>query len=153
MTIIEALKDYIKKCEYLQNFQDVPLIHVDMSNTDQATTYSINEVICNPVIKTYTGGSTERQFLFVFQSVETYGSDGSQENPNISNLNFYESFLKWIEENSSNKILPTLEEGKEAENIEVLTGGYLFNNSADGGTALYQAQLKLSYYQESNNII
>jgi hypothetical protein len=126
---------------------DVPIINVDMSNMENATTYSINEVICNPVIKEYINGNELRQFLFTFSSIENYGSDGSLENPNISNLNFYENFLKWIKDNSKNKILPALESGQTAEKIEVLTGGYLFNNSADGGTALYQAQLKLIYEQ------
>lgn len=147
MTIIESLKDYIKQCPHLQSFIDVPVINVDMSNMENATTYSINEVICNPVIKTYTNGNEVKQFLFTFSSIENYGSDGSLENPNISNLNFYENFLKWIKENSKNKILPVLEDGQTPEKIEVLTGGYLFNNSADGGTALYQAQLKLIYEQ------
>ena len=150
MTIIEALKDYIKQCPHLKIFNEVLTINVDYSNTDNANTYSINEVICNPVIKTYIGGSTKRQFLFTFSSVENYGSDASQENPNISNLNFYESFLEWIENNSKSnpKALPILEGNKQAEKIEVLTHGYLFNNSADGGTALYQAQLKLIYEQQ-----
>lgn len=149
MSIIESLKLYIKECPHLQSFiiGDLPTVHVDMSNMEQATTYSINEVICNPVIKTYVNGNEQKQFLFTFSSVENYGSDGSEENPNISNLNFYENFLKWIKENSKNKILPILEDGQKAEKIEVLTGGYLFNNAADGGTALYQAQLRLVYEQ------
>ena len=148
MTIIEALKDYIKQCPFLKSFNEVITVNVDFSNTENANTYSINETICNPVIKTYIGGSTDRQFIFTFSSVENYGSDASQENPNISNLNFYESFLTWIEDNSKANILPILQGNKQAEKIEVLTHGYLFNNSADGGTALYQAQLRLKYEQQ-----
>ena len=148
MTIIEALKLYIRSCPHLQTFNEVAIIHVDFQNMEEVTTYSINESICNPVIKTYVDGTELKQFLFTFSSVENYGSDGSQENPNISNLNFYEDFLRWIKDNSKNNILPTLEENQKAEKIEVLTGGYLFNNSADGGTALYQAQLRLIYEQK-----
>lgn len=145
MRIIESIRNYIALCPHLKSFNEVLALYVDFSNSEEATTYSIEEVPAEPIIKKYIDGSSERQFLFVFSSVEIYGSAFDQ---NINNVGFYEDFSKWLEDNSKNKMFPLMSEGKEALKVEALTNGYLFNNAASGQTARYQVQCKLTYYQE-----
>ncbi|MDU3723504.1 MAG: chloramphenicol resistance protein, partial [Clostridium celatum] len=115
--IIESLKDYISTCPYLYEFNKE--INVDYLD-DDSTTYSIEEVPCEPIIKKYLNGDTKRQYDFIFASRESYGPDVFQ---NIENSGFYEDFASWIEEESFNNNLPDLGEGREPIKIEVSTTG------------------------------
>jgi hypothetical protein len=145
MSLIESVRTYIATCEHLKLFQDAfKKISVDYSNTEEAETYSINETVCQPILKKFINSSSERQFLFTFSSIEYFGSDVAQ---SIDNIHFYELFSDWLESNSDNKILPALEKGKQALKIEAITGGYLFDNAADMTTARYQIQCRLTYFQ------
>ncbi|MCE9656518.1 chloramphenicol resistance protein [Clostridium celatum] len=137
--IIESLKDYISTCPYLYEFNKE--INVDYLD-DDSTTYSIEEVPCEPIIKKYLNGDTKRQYDFIFASRESYGPDVFQ---NIENSGFYEDFASWIEEESFNNNLPDLGEGREPIKIEVSTTGYAFQT--DINQARYQIQLKLIYFQ------
>ena len=137
--IIESLKDYISTCPYLYEFNKE--INVDYLD-DDSTTYSIEEVPCEPIIKKYLNGDTKRQYDFIFASRESYGPDVFQ---NIENSGFYEDFASWIEEESFNNNLPDLGEGRESIGIEVSTTGYAFQT--DINQARYQIQLKLIYFQ------
>lgn len=146
MTIIESIRNYIMQYPNLKEFDNILDIYVDYSKDSEATTYTIEEgVTDNPIKKRYTDGSTIREFLFVFLSVEFYGSEAQQ---NIDNLGFFEEFSQWLEYNTDNGILPIMAEGKEARSIEALTNGYLFNNATNGETARYQIQCKLKYLQK-----
>lgn len=146
MRIIEVLRNYIKTCPYLEEFNGAVRVRVDFTNNKEATTYTIEEGITSqPIIKRYVDGSTLRQYLFNFMSVEAYGADIQQ---NINNVGFYEDFSQWIEENSNNGILPELSSNKKTKSIEVLTNGYIFENADDSSTARYMIQLRLLYFQE-----
>lgn len=144
MTLIDSVRDYIIQCPHLKTFEDIMKVYVDYTKSDEATTYSINEGIGEPILKKYIDGSTERQFLFSLTSVEFYGSDVSQ---NISNVAFYENFSKWLEEQSKLKNFPVLDSDKKALKIEALSNGYLFGNAENGETAIYRIQMKLTYFQ------
>jgi hypothetical protein len=146
MSIINAIYDYISTCPLLKPYGDYTTVYVDYSKDDEATTYSVNAVPCNPVIKTYITGDTVNQFLFTLSSVENYSADM---NVNTANISFYEQFNKWIRENNKNGIFPTLGEDQEATKIECLTGGYMFANSASGATSRYVIQCKLTYDQSN----
>jgi hypothetical protein len=146
VSIIESLRNYISTYPNLKTFDDILKVFVDYSNNENATTYSIEEgITSNPIIKRYTVGSTVRQYLFTFSSIEFYGSDVQQ---NIDNCGFYEDFADWLENNTKNKILPILTGNRQAISVEVLTNGYLFGSSEDMTTARYQVQLRLKYFQE-----
>lgn len=143
MTIIEAVRDYIKTCPYLKEFEDeVVKINVDKLE-DDSTVYSINESVFNPIVKPYIDGSSERQFVFVFASREDYGQDFFQ---NIQNIGFYDDFATWLESNSRQGILPNLGNGKQALSIKAITNGYAFQTDID--KARYQIQIRLTYFQE-----
>ena len=138
--IIKALRDYISQCPYLYEFNKG--INVDYLDND-STTYSIEEVPCEPIIKRYINGDTKRQYDFIFASRESYGADVFQ---NIENSGFYEDFSNWIEEQSVKGNLPSLEGNKESLEIKVSTTGYAFQT--DDNSARYQIQLKLIYFQK-----
>ncbi|WP_236897005.1 chloramphenicol resistance protein [Clostridium beijerinckii] len=145
MSIMSSLYDYLITCPFLKQVDGYAMLYVDYSKNDETVTYSLNEVPCNPVIKTYITGDTLNQFLFTVTSVENYGSDSDL---NTSNLKFYEDFSKWIRTNDKNGILPEMEEDKNATKIECLTGGYMIDNSSNAATARYIIQMKLTYDQE-----
>lgn len=138
--IIKALRDYISQCPYLYEFNKG--INIDYLDND-STTYSIEEVPCEPIIKQYINGDTKRQYDFIFASRESYGADVFQ---NIENSGFYEDFSSWIEEESSKGNLPSLEGNRESLEIRVSTTGYAFQT--DDNSARYQIQLKLIYFQK-----
>lgn len=138
--IIKALRDYISKCPCLYEFNKG--INVDYLDNN-STTYSIEEVPCEPIIKRYINGDTKRQYDFIFASRESYGADVFQ---NIENSGFYEDFSNWIEEESLKGNLPVLEGVKESLEIKVSTTGYAFQT--DDNSARYQIQLKLIYFQK-----
>ena len=138
--IIKALRDYISQCPYLYEFNKG--INIDYLDND-STTYSIEEVPCEPIIKQYINGDTKRQYDFIFASRESYGADVFQ---NIENSGFYEDFSSWIEEESSKGNLPSLEGDRESLEIRVSTTGYAFQT--DDNSARYQIQLKLIYFQK-----
>ena len=138
--LIKALRDYISQCPYLYEFNKG--INIDYLDND-STTYSIEEVPCEPIIKRYINGDTKRQYDFIFASRESYGADVFQ---NIENSGFYEDFSSWIEEESSKGNLPSLEGNRESLEIRVSTTGYAFQT--DDNSARYQIQLKLIYFQK-----
>nr|DAN17370.1 MAG TPA: Minor capsid protein from bacteriophage [Caudoviricetes sp.] len=138
--IIKALRDYISQCPYLYEFNKG--INVDYLDND-STTYSIEEVPCNPIIKKYLDGSSEKQYDFIFASRESYGADVLQ---NIENSGFYEDFSNWIEQENAQGNLPILEATKEAVELKISTTGYAFQT--DENSARYQIQLKLIYLQK-----
>ena len=138
--IIKSLRDYISQCPYLYEFNKG--INIDYLDND-STTYSIEEVPCEPIIKRYINGDTKRQYDFIFASRESYGADVFQ---NIENSGFYEDFSSWIEEESSKGNLPSLEGNRESLEIRVSTTGYAFQT--DDNSARYQIQLKLIYFQK-----
>lgn len=139
MTIIESIRDFIKKCPYLEEFEGAVRIGVDYLNKE-STTYSIEKVPCNPIVKKYIDGSSKKQEQFIFASRESYGQDVFN---NLDNINFYEKFAEWIEEMNSKGDLPLLDNKKESEKIEVTSNGYAFQTDVD--KAQYQIQLRLIY--------
>lgn len=140
MTIIESIRKFIKKCPFLEEFNGAVRIGVDYLDSE-ATTYSIEKVPCNPIIKKYVDGSSKRQEQFIFASRESYGEDIFN---NLENINFYEKFAEWIEQNNDEGNLPILD-NKEALSIELTSNGYAFQTDID--KSQYQIQMKLIYME------
>lgn len=132
--IIDALKDFISKCPLLddQKRVNVNYIGVEMS-------YSIDPLPCNPILKKYVDGGSQRQFQFQVASKELYDEDARI---NIENSGFYEAFSDWLESN-----LPYLKDKKRAIKFETLNSGYLY--SVDGHDARYAIECRLIYEQEA----
>nr|WP_215730644.1 chloramphenicol resistance protein [Clostridioides difficile] len=110
---------------------------------EEFTSYTLETVPSETVIKRFINGDSIKQFIFIFASRECYGSDVMQ---NIENSQFYEQFADWIYRENLSGNLPTLSGNKEAMSLEVSTPGYLVQTSID--TAQYQIQLKLKYFEK-----
>lgn len=141
MKVIEAIKEYINNCPALKEYN----VNVNYLE-DDFDSFSIEETPCNPVLKRYIDGSSERQCQFVFTSKEPYSADVIS---NIDNSNFYEEFSAWIENNNRNSILPVLEEGLESTKIKIISSPYII--TADEDKAVYQISLQLNYLMKGMN--
>lgn len=138
-SIIDALEKYFIGCELLKD----GALRVDYLG-EKPVEYTIEVLPCDPVIKRYLGGSTVRQYLFAFGSREFYSQERLQ---NIQNSAFYERLADWVETRSMSGILPELPDGMEAQQLEVVSSGYLFDGSMTN--ARYQIQLRLLYFKEA----
>lgn len=138
-SIIDALEKYFIGCELLKD----GALRVDYLG-EKPVEYTIEVLPCDPVVKRYLGGSTVRQYLFAFGSREFYSQERMQ---NIQNSAFYERLADWVETRSMSGILPELPDGMEAQQLEVVSSGYLFDGSMTN--ARYQIQLRLLYFKEA----
>lgn len=138
-SIIDALEKYFIGCELLKD----GALRVDYLG-EKPVEYTIEVLPCDPVVKMYLGGSTVRQYLFAFGSREFYSQERLQ---NIQNSAFYELLADWVETRSMSGILPELPDGMEAQQLEVVSSGYLFDGSMTN--ARYQIQLRLLYFKEA----
>lgn len=138
-SIIDSLEKYFIGCELLKD----GALRVDYLG-EKPVEYTIEVLPCDPVVKRYLGGSTVRQYLFAFGSREFYSQERLQ---NIQNSAFYERLADWVETRSMSGILPELPDGMEAQQLEVVSSGYLFDGSMTN--ARYQIQLRLLYFKEA----
>jgi hypothetical protein len=138
-SIINALEKYFIGCELLKD----GALRVDYLG-EKPVEYTIEVLPCDPVVKRYLGGSTVRQYLFAFGSREFYSQERLQ---NIQNSAFYERLADWVETRSMSGVLPELPDGMEAQQLEVVSSGYLFDGSMTN--ARYQIQLRLLYFKEA----
>lgn len=138
--IIDSIRNYIKQCPYISEFAKG--VNVDYLAED-TTSYSIEEIPCDPIAKKYIGGDSKRQYQFIFTSRESYGSDVLQ---NIDNCGFYENFANWLESETIKNDLPILDSDKECLKIEATSTGYAFQTDID--KARYQIQCRLTYLQK-----
>ena len=139
MTIIQAVREYLMTCPLLKNGV---ILGVDQLGADVG--YMIESVPCTPVLKTYTDGSSKRQFQFVFASREKYGEKVLE---NLKNSGFFEDFSDWLEINNWNKVFPDLGDYRTPFRIEINASNYVADDAGDN-TARYQMQLSLMYYQD-----
>lgn len=138
-SIIDALEKYFIGCELLKD----GALRVDYLG-EKPVEYTIEVLPCDPVVKRYLGGSTVRQYLFAFGSREFYSQERLQ---NIQNSAFYELLADWVETRSMSGVLPELPDGMEAQQLEAVSSGYLFDGSMTN--ARYQIQLRLLYFKEA----
>lgn len=138
MSIIKSVRDYIMKFPELED----GYLRVDYLGTEPIE-YTVEAVPSDPIYQQYTDGGCIKQFLFIFASREFFGADVNQ---CIENLDFYEKFADWIQTNNENEILPQLDSGKTAIQINVTTQGYAFD--IDEKSARYQIQLRLLFEEE-----
>lgn len=137
-SVIQVVTDYFMKCPLLKD----GVFRVDALGTS-GIEYVIETGSFDPIIQTYVDGSSIRQYQFSFGSREYYDMDRIQ---NIQNSTFYEQFAEWIEEQNRNGNLPKLPEGMHANELEVLSPGYIFDITTK--YARYQLPLRLIYFKE-----
>ena len=137
-SIIECIRDFIKKCHHLPDYYKS--IGVDYLDSGVAS-YMIEAVPCKPVVKWYVNGTSIRQYAFHFSSREAYSADIIEQ---LENSRFYENFAGWLENCSNAGDLPELTGGKVARSITATTPGYLYD--AEQGTGQYVIQCNLIYF-------
>ena len=136
--MIEKIRDYFKsKVTLAKEFDN---ILVDFLGED-ATSYSIEPIPVEPVLKSYADGGSLRQYVFQFGSREFYDNSVAQ---NINNLGFYEKFQEEIETNNKNGVLPDI---KGIQSIECLNNGTI--QDVQSGTAKYVIQIRITYEKEA----
>lgn len=141
MTLIEAVRDFLKKYPDLKNNQ----LNVDFLPPDAAT-YSVDVVPIKSVVKTYRDGTSLRQFAFVLAARSYWGPDFRQQ---VDNLGFFEAFEGWLDAQNRARNFPNLGEGRTVRKLEVTTSGYAF--APDTDLARYQIQCKITYFQKGGN--
>ena len=138
-SVLEGVTEYFLRCPLLKD----GVFRVDALGPDPVE-YTIETGIFDPVIQRYVDGSSERQYQFQFGSREFYSMDRVQ---NIENSTFYEEFADWVEMKSNEGELPELPKGMHAEELEVLSPGYIFDGAMKN--ARYQISLRLVYFEEA----
>ena len=136
--MIENIRDYFK--ENVTLAEEFDNILVDFLG-ENATSYSIEPIPVEPVLKPYTDGGSLNQYVFQFGSREFYDNSVAQ---NIENLEFYEKFQEEIETNNKNGVWPDI---KGIQSIECTTHGVL--DGAESGTAKYVIQMRITYEKEA----
>jgi len=137
VTLIEGIRDYMAGCPLLRD----GLLNVEYLG-QTPTEYVIEAVPTSPVVKQYADGGALKEYLFLFASREYFGTDTLQ---NIENSGFYEKMAEWIAAQNKTRHFPVLEKGKTAQEMQVVSTGYLFDASEKN--ARYQIQLRLLYYE------
>ena len=108
---------------------------------DEATSYTIEPIPTDVVLRQYSDGSSLNQLIFQFGSREFYDNSVAQ---NINNLDFYEKFREEIEKNNKNNVLPDI---KGIQSIECLNNGTI--QDVQNGTAKYIIQMRITYEKEA----
>lgn len=133
-TITDKIIDFFLKCPLIDDKSPISADYIG----DEIGTYSVDGSPSETILKTYVDGSTERQLIFDFtsrESVEAYNNE--------KNITFYEKLAEWVETQNNEGVLPELSYPLIAEQIKVLTHGYVEQMSAN--KAIYVIQMKLVY--------
>lgn len=139
MSIIEAIQTYLKSYSNLESGAPVWVDYLGSSPVE----YSIQPLPGSIVLESYINGSSLRSYAFAFQSMESTADDLER----LGTQGFYEEFAEWLEQQTENEDLPTLDSGKTALSIEATGWGYLYQQG-ESATGVYQIQCRLEYKQE-----
>lgn len=137
-SMIESVRDYFLECPILKDGH----LYIDYLN-EKPTDYSIDPLVCSPIVKKYSDGGSLRRYQFAFMSSEVYSQS---EIENMQNSGFYERLAEWIETQNKINNLPAFLD-VEVQSIEVLSPGCLFD--AEGTVARYQIQMEIQYLKEA----
>lgn len=138
MRMIEHVRMFLLTYDQLQSYGAymVPNVNVDYLGTETVQ-YTVEPIPTNPILREFVDGSIQKQFSFVFASIQPYGGDVLQ---NIENTGFYEDLENWFRKMSNDEELP---EGWER--IECLTSCYVFEVPESTDRARYQMQCRVVY--------
>lgn len=144
MTIIDGIRAWLKTYEGLADGR----LSVDFL-PEEAKSYSVDTVPTTEIVKRYLDGSSIRQFLFCVSSREFYSDNIAQ---NVDNQAFYEGLAAWLERKSKLQQFPDIGTGRTVRSIEISSTAYPFVVD-EHGTARYQLQLKLTYFQKGDRTV
>ena len=144
MTIIDGVRAWLKTYEGLADGR----LSVDFL-PEEAKSYSVDTVPTTEIVKRYLDGSSIRQYLFCVSSREFYSDDIAQ---NVDNQAFYEGLSSWLESKIKRRQFPDIGTGRTVRSIEISSTAYPFVVD-EHGTARYQLQLKLTYFQKGDRTV
>lgn len=144
MTIIDGVRAWLKTYEGLADGR----LSVDFL-PEEAKSYSVDTVPTTEIVKRYLDGSSIRQYLFCVSSREFYSDDIAQ---NVDNQAFYEGLSSWLESKRKRRQFPDIGTGRTVRSIEISSTAYPFVVD-EHGTARYQLQLKLTYFQKGDRTV
>ena len=137
--MIEKIREYfLNEVRLVEDFKNILADYLE----EDATSYVIEPIPVESVLKQYSDGGSLNQFVFQFGSREYYDSSETQ---NIENLDFYERFKNELEANNNNGILPDI---KGIQSIECLNNGTIQN--VQEGTAKYVIQMRITYLRDKD---
>lgn len=139
MSIIQSVRTYLATYTGLKT--GAPL-WVDYLGNNPSE-YAVIPLAGGKVVETYIDGSSQREFPFAFQSMESTADDLER----LENSGFFETFSDWLETQSEAGTLPTLAAGQTSELIEATGWGYLYQQG-NSDTGVYQIQCRLVYQQD-----
>ncbi len=139
MSIISALQTYIKTYSDLKTNAPVWVDYLGSTPTE----YAIIPLPGSRIVESYIDGSSIREYPFALQSSESTADDLER----LETNGFFETFADWLESQSEDGILPTLDSGQTAIKIEATGWGYLFEQG-QSQTGIYNIQCVLQYEEE-----
>lgn len=139
MSIINSVRSYLATYTGLKT--GAPL-WVDFLGNNPSE-YAVIPLAGSKVIESYINGSSQREFPFAFQSMESTADDLER----LENSGFFETFADWLETQTTAGTLPTLGAGQTSELIEATGWGYLYEQG-NSDTGVYQIQCRLVYDQD-----
>ena len=136
--MVDKIREYfLKNVSLAQKFDNILADFLG----DEATSYTIEPIPVEPILKSYADGGSLNQYVFQFGSREFYDDSVAQ---NINNLGFYEQFQEEIETNNKNGVLPDI---TGIQSIECLNNGTI--QDVQNGTAKYIIQMRIIYEKEA----
>lgn len=141
MSVINAVREFIKKnCPLLEEFDNLfPVVNLDKL-PEKPTSYSIESVPSEPIVKRYMNGDSIRKITFYLCSRNLYSDEVNEDTSD-----FYERFSDWLEECNTQKMFPELDGGKRPMKFVANTGGYVEDTT--GTLAQYQIQCEFRYFK------
>jgi hypothetical protein len=139
MSVIAALKTYLLTYSELKAGAEFGVDFLGPGDMG----YSIVPQPGDRVLEEYINGGSLRVFPFAFQSVESTADDPARVGAN----EFFEEFAEWLEDQTDDENLPTLDEGKVAVTIEATSHVFILQQG-ESGVGVYQMQCRLVYQQE-----
>lgn len=139
MSIIAALRTYLATYTGLKT--GAPLWVDYLGEISPA--YAIMPTPGGKIIEQYINGGSLREYTFSFQSMEQTADDLAR----IDTNGFFEALGDWMEAQTAAGTLPTLGAKQTAESIETMNQGFILDQGGSG-TATYQVQCRLTYYQQ-----
>ncbi len=125
-------------------FKDCPLLDGSQINVDYLESHSggftIETVPCEPVLRRYYTGGSLRQYCFLIALRRTYSGSVAE---NLKNEQLCEELAAWVEKCSNEGKLPKLSDGLTAQELEVTSGGYMYDEATNH--ARYQIGFRLIY--------
>ena len=130
--------------ELMKYFSACPLLNAEKADVDllgqAGGSFTIEAVPCEPVIKRYYTGGALKQYCFVLALRQAYGFSPAD---NMENEQVLEGITDWVETNNQKAVLPELGAGLTAQDLSVISAGYMFDENSNH--ARYQIGLRLTY--------